>query len=143
MADVVREPRRPVSEQSTAELMQRATEQLTRLVRDELALIRLELAEKGRHVGLGAGLFGGGAVLALCGLGVLAAAVVLALALVLPAWAAALVVAVALFVAAALFVALGRRQVRRARPPVPSAAADSLRADVRTVASAVRDRGRR
>ncbi|AVT31978.1 MULTISPECIES: phage holin family protein [unclassified Plantactinospora] len=141
MADVVRDSARPVGEQSTAELVQRATEQLSRLVRDELALARIELAEKGRHAGIGAGLFGGGALLALCGLGVLVAAAVLGLALVIPAWAAALVVAGALFVVAGIFALLGRRQVRRAVPPVPKATAESLRADVRTVASAVRDRG--
>ncbi|MBE1488843.1 phage holin family protein [Plantactinospora soyae] len=141
MADVVRDSARPVTEQSTAELVQRATEQLSRLVRDELALARIELAEKGRHAGIGVGLFGGGGAMALYGLGVLVAAGVLALALVIPAWAAALVVAGALFLMAGLLALVGRRQVRRAVPPMPSATADSVRADVRTVASAVRDRG--
>ncbi|MBF9129070.1 phage holin family protein [Plantactinospora sp. S1510] len=141
MADVVRDSARPVTEQSTAELVQRATEQLSRLVRDELALARIELAEKGRHAGIGVGLFGGGGAMALCGLGVLVAAAVLALALVIPAWAAALVVAGALFLMAGVLALIGRRQVRRAVPPMPSATADSVRADVRTVASAVRDRG--
>lgn len=141
MADVVRDSARPVAEQSTAELVQRATEQATRLVRDELALVRFELAEKGRHAGIGVGLFGGGAAMALCGLAVLVAAAVLALALVIPAWAAALVVAGALFLVAGLCALVGWRQVRRAVPPVPASVADSLRADVRTVKSAVRDRG--
>jgi Flp pilus assembly protein TadB len=141
MADVVRDSARPVTEQSTAELVQRATEQLSRLVRDELALARIELAEKGRHAGIGVGLFGGGGAMALYGLGVLVAAGVLALALVIPAWAAALVVAGALFLMAGVLALVGRRQVRRAVPPMPSAMADSVRADVRTVASAVRDRG--
>ncbi|GAA3762826.1 phage holin family protein [Plantactinospora mayteni] len=141
MADVVRDPARPVAEQSTAELVQRATEQVSRLVRDELALARIELAEKGRHAGIGVGLFGGGGALALAGLGVLVAAAVLGLALVIPAWAAALVVAGALFILAGIFALIGRGQVRRAVPAMPSATADSLRADVRTVASAVRDRG--
>lgn len=141
MADVVRDPARPVAEQSTAELVQRATEQVSRLVREELALARIELAEKGRHAGIGVGLFGGGGAMALFGLGALVAAGVLALALVIPAWAAALVVAATLFLLAGLLALVGRRQVRQAVPPVPSATADSLRADVRTVTSAVRDRG--
>ncbi|MEQ4301881.1 phage holin family protein [Plantactinospora sp. B6F1] len=141
MADVVRDPARPVAEQSTAELMQRAKEQVKRLARDELALARIELAHKGRHAGIGMGLFGGGAVLALCGLGLLVAAAVLGLALVIPAWAAALVVAGALFILAGGLALVGRSRVRRAVPPMPSATADSLRADVNTVATAVRDRG--
>jgi hypothetical protein len=141
MADVVngRQPR-PVAEQSTAELVQRATEQVSQLLRDELALARAELAEKGRHAGIGLGLFGGGGVLALYGLGTLTAALVLLLALAMPAWVAALVVAMGLFGVAGVFALVGRRQVREAMPPVPSIAAHSVRADMETVTSAVKDR---
>lgn len=134
-------PPRAAGEPSTAELLHRATEQLSRLVRDELALARAELTEKGRHAGIGVGLFGGGGALALYGLGTLIAALVLLLALVMPAWLAALLVAVVLFAVAAGLALSGRRQVRRAVPPVPTAAVDSVRADMDTVTSAVRDRG--
>lgn len=133
---------RPTGEQSTAELLHRATEQLSRLVRDELALARAELAEKGRHAGIGVGLFGGGGALALYGLGALIAALILLLALVMPAWLAAALVAVVLFAVAAGLALSGRRQVRRAVPPVPTATVGSVRADLDTVTSAVRDRGR-
>lgn len=143
MADVVDPGRsRPVTEQSTAELVQRATEQVSTLIRDELALARAELTEKGKHAGIGVGLFGGGGALALYGLGALVAAVIMLLALVIPAWLAALIVAVGLFAMAGVLALVGRKQVRRAVPPVPSAAADSLRADVNAVTTAVKD-GRR
>ena len=70
MADVVNSASpRAVADQSTADLVHRATEQVSRLIRDELALARTELAEKGRHAGLGIGLFGGGGVFALLGVG--------------------------------------------------------------------------
>jgi len=143
MADVVRGgPARPVAEQSTSELVQRASEQLSRLVRDELALAKAELTEKGRHVGVGVGLFGGGGALAVYGLGVLITAAVLALAQVLWPWLAALIVAVALFAIAGVLALIGKNQVSQAVPPVPTAAADSVRADVDAVTAAVRDRGR-
>ncbi|ASW54586.1 phage holin family protein [Plantactinospora sp. KBS50] len=143
MADVVDPGRsRPVTEQSTAELVQRATEQVSTLIRDELALARAELTEKGKHAGIGVGLFGGGGALALYGLGALVAAVIMLLALAIPAWLAALIVAVGLFAMAGVLALVGRKQVRRAVPPVPSAAADSLRADVNAVTTAVKD-GRR
>jgi hypothetical protein len=132
---------RPVAEQSTAELVQRATEQMSQLVRDELALARAELTEKGKHAGIGVGLFGGGGALALYGLGALIAAIVLLLALAVPAWVAALIVAVVLFAVAGVLALVGRKQVRQAVPPVPTAAARSVRADVDTVTSAVKDRG--
>jgi hypothetical protein len=132
---------RPVAEQSVAELVQRATEQVSKLVRDELTLARAELVQKGKHAGVGVGLFGGGGALAFYGLGALVAAAILAVDLVLPGWAAALIVAAAIFLVAGFLALLGRQQVSQAVPPVPSAAADSMRADVDTVTAAVRDRG--
>ncbi len=143
MADVLSGgPAQPVTEQSTSELVQRASEQISRLVRDELALARAELAEKGKHAGVGVGLFGGGGVLALYGLGALFVAIVLLLDLVMPNWLAALIVAVVLFAIAGVLALIGKKQVSQAVPPMPKAAADSVRADVDTVKAAVKDRGR-
>jgi uncharacterized membrane protein YqjE len=135
-------PARPPAQPSTSELVQRAVEQVTKLVHDELALARAELTEKGKHAGLGAGLFGTGGVLALYGVGALIATAILLLDLVLPAWAAALIVAALLFIVAGGLTLVGRQQVKRAVPPMPMAAAESVRADVDAVAAAVKDRGR-
>jgi uncharacterized membrane protein YqjE len=131
------------AEPSVGELVQRATEQVSRLVRDELALARAELTEKGKHAGIGVGLFGGGGALALYGFGTLIAAVVLLLGEVMPYWVAALIVAVVLLLIAGVLALLGRKQVRQAVPPMPESAAESVRADVRTVTAAVRERGNR
>jgi uncharacterized membrane protein YqjE len=70
--------------QSTSELVGQAAAQISTLVRDELALAKTELAEKGKRAGLGGGLFGGAAVLALYGLGLLLALAVVLLDLVWP-----------------------------------------------------------
>ncbi|MEH0973289.1 phage holin family protein [Micromonospora sp. CPCC 205546] len=143
MADVANaRTSRTGSEPSTAELVQRATEQVSRLVRDELALARAELTQKGKHAGIGIGLFGGGGALALYGLGALVATAILLLDLVLPAWAAALIVAVVLFAIAGILALVGKKQVSQAVPPVPEATVRSVRADVDTVTAAVKDRGR-
>jgi uncharacterized membrane protein YqjE len=139
MADVVNgRPGQKAAEPSTSELVQRATEQVSRLIRDELALAKAELAEKGKHAGIGVGLFGGTGVLGLYGLTALLAAAVLGLAEVMPAWLAALIVAVVLFAVAGVLALMGRRQVRQAVPPMPEGTAESVRADVRTVTAAVR-----
>jgi uncharacterized membrane protein YqjE len=144
MADVLNgRPAGPVADQSTSELVQRASEQISRLVRDELALAKAELTEKGKHAGVGVGLFGAAGALALYGLGVLVITGVLLLDLVLPAWAAALIVTGVLFVAAAIMALIGRKQVKQAVPPMPQATADSVRADVDAVTAAVKGRGRR
>jgi hypothetical protein len=129
---------RPVAEQSTAELVQHASQQISQLIRDELALARLELAEKGKHAGLGVGMLSGGGVIAIYGLGAAITAAVLGLAVVLPAWAAALIVAGVLLIIAGVLALVGRTQVRRAVPPVPRDAVRSVRADVDTVTAAAR-----
>jgi hypothetical protein len=134
-------PIRPVTEQSTGELVQHASEQLTRLIREELALARAELAEKGRRAGRGAGLLGGGGLLALYGLGALVLAAILGLAVVMPGWLAALIVGVAVLLVAGFLALIGREQVRSATPAVPAGTTESLRADLDAVTTAVRERG--
>ncbi|BEL12490.1 phage holin family protein [Actinoplanes sichuanensis] len=141
MADVVNGvPVRPTAEKSTAELVQQASEQLSRLVRDEITLAKAELAEKGKRAGIGAGLFGGAGALGLYGLGAAIATVVIALDLVMPLWLAALIVTVVLFAAAGVLALLGKAQLSRATPPEPLAAIESVKADVDEVRYAVKGR---
>jgi Putative Actinobacterial Holin-X, holin superfamily III len=127
---------------STADLVKLAGEQVSQLVREELALARAEMTAKAKRAGTGAGLFGAAGVLALYGLGVLLATLVIVLDLVLPLWLAALIVTVLLLVAAGVMALVGRGQVREATPPVPEQAVDSVRADLHTVSEAARE-GRR
>jgi uncharacterized membrane protein YqjE len=143
MADVLSgEPVRPVAEQSTSELVQRATEQVTRLVRDEIALAKAELTEKGKHAGIGVGLFGGSGVFALYGVGAMVATLIIVLDLFLPLWLAALIVTVALFAVAGILALVGKNQVSKAVPTKPAEAVDSVKADVDEVKQAVKDRGK-
>jgi uncharacterized membrane protein YqjE len=143
MADVLngRQPNTG-ADQSTSELVQRASEQISRLVRDEIALAKAELAEKGKHAGIGIGLFGGGGVLAMYGVGALVATLIIVFHLFLPLWLAALIVTVALFALAGVLALIGKNQVSKAVPPEPSAAIQSVKADVDEVKHAVKDRSR-
>jgi len=146
MADLINEERatQPLGDRSTAELVKLASEQISHLVRDELRLAQLELARKGKHAGIGIGLFGSAGFTALYGLGALVATAILALALVLPYWLASLIVAVALFLVAGIMALIGRSQVKRASPPVPEQAVSSVKQDIDTVTEAVREsRGQR
>ena len=124
---------------STADLVNQATAQVSTLVRDELALAKLELTEKGKRAGIGGGLFGGAAVLGLYGLGLLLALAVVLLDLVWPLWLALLVVLVVVLVAAGIAALMGRQKLKAAGPPVPSDAVASTQADVQTVKDAVRE----
>jgi uncharacterized membrane protein YqjE len=143
MADVLNGgPARPVTDQSTSELVQRASEQITTLVRDEIALAKVELMEKGKHAGIGVGLFGGGGVLALYGTGALIATLIIVFDLFLPLWLAALIITVVLFAVAGVLALLGKKQVSKATPPEPHEAIESVKADVDEVKHAVKDRSR-
>lgn len=126
---------------STADLVQLAAEQISRLVREELRLARAEMTMKAHRFGTGAGLFGVAGVVALYGIGVLIATLILLLALVLPAWAAAAIVAVVLFATAGVTALVGRGELRRGTPAAPEHTLDSVKADVQTVTEAVRKRG--
>jgi hypothetical protein len=112
------------------ELVGQATEQLSLLVRQEVALAKEELTEKGRRAGRGGGLLGAAGAVAYVGFMTMAGAGVAALDLVVPIWAAALIVMAVLFVIAAVLAATGRAQLPRATPPKPQRALDSVKADV-------------
>jgi hypothetical protein len=124
---------------TTPELVRELSEQVSTLVKDELTLARIEMIEKGKRAGTGAGLLGGAGVLALYGVGALLVTVGALLALVMPVWVAALIVAVVLFACAGVAALIGKGQVRRALPPEPEAAMASGRRDVEAVKNAIRE----
>jgi uncharacterized membrane protein YqjE len=124
---------------STSELVSQAAAQISTLVRDELALAKLELAEKGKRAGIGGGLFGGAAILGLYGLGLLLTLAVVLLDLVWPLWLAVLVVLIIVLAAAGIAALLGRQKLKAAVPPVPTDAVAGARADVQTVKDAVKE----
>ncbi|MEU4672356.1 phage holin family protein [Amycolatopsis sp. NPDC023774] len=128
----------PPRERSVGELISDLTDQVKRLVRDEVRLGVLELKQKSTRMGVGAGLFGAAGLVALFGAGALVAAAIMALALVLPGWASALVVAGALFVVAGIVALVGRTQIKNATPPVPTEAIEGVREDVEVVRQEVR-----
>jgi len=128
----------PAAEAGVAELIRRASDDVSRLVRGELELAKVELTAKARNAGLGAGLIGGGVGLAWYGVGVLIAAAVLGLAVALPAWLAALLVGVALLLIAGALAMVGRSRLQRAVPPVPVEAMNSVRADVDRIRAGAR-----
>ncbi|MEU1082662.1 phage holin family protein [Streptomyces sp. NPDC005908] len=125
---------RPVrDEHSVGELVGQATEQLSRLARQEVALAKEELAEKGRRAGVGGGMLGAAGAFGYAGLLALAATGIAALDLVLPLWAAALIITGVLFAIAGVLALTGRGQLRRATPPKPERTLGSVKADVEEI----------
>jgi Putative Actinobacterial Holin-X, holin superfamily III len=120
-------------EASAGQLVKQLSEQMSRLVRDEMKLATAEMTGKTKTAGKGAGLFGGSTVMAFYGAGCLIACVVIALAGVLSPWLAALIVGVVLLAAAGIAALAGRSELGKATPPVPTEAAASVKADVEQI----------
>ena len=119
-----------VSDRSTADLLKRLSEQTSRLVRQEMELAKVELSEKGKRAGVGAGMFGGAGVIGLYAVGALTAAIIAALSLAMTTWLAALIVAVVYGAIAGIVALMGKKQVQQAMPPVPQDSVESVKEDV-------------
>jgi putative superfamily III holin-X len=114
---------RPATAQgsSTAELVKHLSGQIGKLARDEVRLAQLEMMRAGKRAGLGIGMFSGGGLLALYGLGCLLA------------WLAALIIGAGLLAAAGVAALAGRAELRKATTPSPDGAVGSVRADVEEI----------
>jgi MFS family permease len=115
---------------SVGELFSRLSEQTSTLIRNEMALARAELKEKGKAAGVGAGMFGGAGALGFYALGALTACLILALATFLEGWIAALIVAAVYGAVAGILALTGRKKVKQAGSPVPEQAVESMKEDV-------------
>lgn len=144
MADAVveggtRDAARPaVEDASTVQLLTRASEQVSVLVRQEIALARTEITTRAKVAGAGAGMLVAAGLVALLGAGALVATAVVALDLVLATWLAALVVTIVLLAVAGVLALVGTKALGRATPPVQHTV-ESIRRDVDTIKGNHRD----
>ncbi len=121
------------TDKSAGELFQQLPEQMSRLVRQELQLAQLEFKQKGKHAGIGAGLFGGAGLVGLYGGAALIVTLGLVLAEFLDGWLAALIVTVVLFAIAGALALTGKQQVDQATPPAPEQAIETTKESVDTL----------
>lgn len=138
METSTRFPRTTDGDKPLGELVQDLSRQTSTLIRQEMRLAQAELAEKGRHAGKGAGMFGGAGIVALYGVGALVAAAVLGLATVLEPWIAAAAIGVALLLVAGLLALTGKKELDEMGPPKPEQAIQSVQLDVETVKARAR-----
>jgi uncharacterized membrane protein YqjE len=117
-------------DRSVGELVQELSQQTSTLVRQEMRLAQLELEQKGKRLGIGAGMFGGAGVVALYGVGALIAAAIVGLGTVVDPWIAAVIVGVVLLAVAGILALTGKKQVDRGTPPLPEQAIESAKRDV-------------
>jgi uncharacterized membrane protein YqjE len=114
-------------------LVHQLSEEIPQLVRSEIRLAQAEVAQKGKRVGVGIGMFSAAGLLAFLGVATLVATAVLGLAEVLPAWLSALIVAAVLLVLAGAFGLLGKNKVSDGQPLKPERAIAGVQADVATL----------
>jgi uncharacterized membrane protein YqjE len=112
------------------ELLKRASEQTSRLVREEMRLAQLEMQQKAKHAGIGVGMLGAAGIVALLGVATLIAMFVLLLATAMDPWLAALIVAVVLLAVAGGMALAGKKEVAEAAPAKPERAIDSVHDDI-------------
>lgn len=106
---------------------------VTDLVQREIDLIKTEITEKLKALGIGVGLIAAALTVLLGMLGVLLTAAILALSLVMPGWLAALLVAAVLLIIAVILGLIGYRILMKGVPPVPTESIDSIKRDLRAI----------
>jgi uncharacterized membrane protein YqjE len=127
-----------LSDRSVGDLVQRLSQQTATLVRQEMRLAQVELQEKGKRMGMGAGMFGGAGLVALYGVGALIAAAIIGLGTLLEPWLSAVIVGVVLLAVAGILALTGKKQVDRGTPPLPEQAIESAKRDVDEVKARAR-----
>jgi uncharacterized membrane protein YqjE len=123
-------PENELKDRSTGELLKEFSNETTTLVKQEIDLMKAELAEKARPAGLGAGMFGGAGLFGIGGFLALTAFFIALLDGALPIWAAALIVAAVYAVIAGVLAVTGRQKVRQATPVTPEQTMESVKEDV-------------
>lgn len=119
-------PQRP----TVGEVAARVSDQLGRILQGEIQLIKVQLVNKLKNIGIGTGLFVAAGVFAFFSVGVLLAAAVLGLAVVLPAWLSALIIGVVLLLIALIAVLIGKSIAQKGKMPSGEETMGNIKKDV-------------
>ena len=121
-------PTNIATDHSMGDLVQKATREMSALVRDEIALAKTEISGEVGKLGLGAGMLGGAGLVAHFGLLFLSLGGMFGLAEALPLWAAALIVG-GVYVVLAGLLALTGKATLGSLSPVPRRTLATLKED--------------
>jgi uncharacterized membrane protein YqjE len=127
----------PKQERSIGELFSELANETGTLIRQEIALAKVELTQKASKMGRNAVYVVAGGVVAYAALLCLLATIILALANVMPGWAAALLVTVVVAIVAAMLISKGLAALRRT-DLAPRQTVETLKEDVRWAKQQVR-----
>ena len=123
------------TDRSIGTIVKGLMENMSTLLRSEIALLKWELKDTAAKLGTGAGMFAGAICVALFGLAFLFVTILLVLVrLGVPAWLSALIVTVVLFAVAAVLAILGKKKFAAAEF-VPRQSVDQIKSDLETIKS--------
>ncbi len=97
-----------------------------------------EMSEKGKTVGVGAGMLSGSAVTGLLTLMTLTALEIIAISLALPLWLSALIVTLMWALITAVLALIGKQRIQAAGSLVPQRTIDNIKEDVQYAQRAVK-----
>jgi hypothetical protein len=123
-------PENELRDHSTGELLKQLSNETTTLVRQEIELMKAELAAKAKPAGIGAGMFGGAGLFGLGAFLTLTAFFVVLLDGAMAIWLAALIVAVVYAAIAGVLALRGKQKVKEATPVAPEQTMESVKEDV-------------
>lgn len=123
--DAPREADRPIGA-----LLRDLGDEISTLVRQEIALAKVEIAEKVKPAAASAGMFGGTALLGLGAFGAFTAFLIALIALAVPVWAAALIVTIVYGAIAGVLALTGKKKLEEAAPPALEQTAQSVKEDI-------------
>ncbi len=117
-------------QESVSELIKDLSRDISDLVRQEIELARAEMMEKGKKAGIGAGMFGGAALMGAAAVGGSMATIIIVLDLWMPLWLAALITTVLYAAGAAVLAMRGRDELRQTGTPIPEKTKESVKEDI-------------
>jgi len=116
-----------------ADVVKQVKEDATTLVGQEMKLAKVELTEKAKEVGIGAGMAGGAGYVAYLASIAFMLTLIFALAEVMPEWTAALIVTVLLAAVAGVLAMKAKQRIQEAGPPIPEQTVESVKQTIETV----------
>jgi len=111
-------------------LLRELGDEISTLVRQEIALAKAEISEKTKPALASAGMFGGTAIFALGAFGALTAFLIALIALAVPMWAAALIVTVVYGIIAGALALTGKKKLQEAAPLALEQTTQTVKEDI-------------
>jgi uncharacterized membrane protein YqjE len=125
--------RTDLRDEPVKDLLKQAQDEASTLMAGEVKLAKAEMADKGKKIGAGAGMFGAAGLMAGLAAFAFMLCLIFALGTGMQDWLAALIVTVVFLAVAGALALAGKKAIKKAGPPVPEQAIESVKQTIQTV----------